>query len=80
MKALRGIQVFNLDEENQANKYYTLLKQIVRKKLKVPIMAKGAMRMIDFTKKLAKLDFYPPFETAWTRQEKLMLGEFLSGQ
>jgi uroporphyrinogen-III decarboxylase len=36
--------------------------------------------MIDFTKKLAKLDFYPPFETAWTKQEKLMLGEFLSGQ
>lgn len=80
MKALRGIQVFNLGEENQANKYYALLKHVVRKKVKVPIMAKGTMRMIDFTKKLAKLDFYPPFETAWTKQEKLMLGEFLSGQ
>jgi hypothetical protein len=80
MKALRGIQMFNLDEDGQAKKYYSLLKQIVRKKLKVPIMAKGTVRMIDFTKKLAKLDFYPPFETAWTKQEKFLLGEFLSGQ
>ena len=80
MKALRGIQLFNLDEDSQAKKYYALLKSIVRRKLKVPIMAKGTMRMIDFTKKLAKLDFYPTFETAWTKQEKLMLGEFLSGQ
>jgi len=80
MKALRGIQLFNLDEDCQAKKYYALLKHIVRQKLKVPIMAKGAMRMIDFTKKLQKLDFYPPFETVWTKQEKLMLGEFLCGQ
>ena len=80
MKTLRGIQLFNLDEESQANKYYALLKHIVRKNLKIPIMAKGTMRMVDFTKKLQKLDFYPPFETAWTKQEKFLLGDFLSGQ
>jgi hypothetical protein len=80
MKMPKGVQVFDLSVTSQANKYYKLLKQIVRSKLKVPIVAKGTMRMIDFTKKISKLDFYPPFETAWTKQEKLMLGGFLSGQ
>ena len=80
MKILRGLQVFDISKESEARKYFTALKKIVRGKIKVPIMAKGTMRMVDFTKKLTRLDIYPPFETAWTRQEKIILGEFLSGQ
>ena len=80
MKTFRGLQVFDLNTDSEAKKYFVALKKIVREKIKVPIMAKGSMRMVDFTKKLARLDMYPPFETAWTKQEKLILGEFLSGQ
>ncbi|HKZ50077.1 MAG TPA: hypothetical protein VJ110_03680 [Candidatus Nanoarchaeia archaeon] len=80
MKMLRGLQVFDLKNDSESKKYFTALKKIVREKLRIPIMAKGSMRMVDFTKKLSRLDIYPPFETAWTRQEKLILGEFFSGQ
>ena len=80
MKTLRGLQIFDLKNDKEARKYFSALKQIVKKKIKVPILAKGTVRMVDFTKKLSKLDFYPPFETSWTRQEKLILGDFLSGQ
>jgi|GEM_PF-2266481 len=79
-KIAKGIQCFDLNDIKQAKTYFGLLKKLVRSKLKVPIMAKGMMRMIDFTKKLAKLDIYPPFETHWTKEEKLILGKFLSGQ
>lgn len=80
MKSCHGLQIFDLSSEKEAKKYFAVLKYALRNKTKVPVVAKGMMRMIDFTKKLAKLDFYPPFETAWTKQEKLMLGNFLSGQ
>ncbi|MGB9675081.1 MAG: hypothetical protein ACP5IJ_00045 [Candidatus Nanoarchaeia archaeon] len=79
-KTLRGVQSFNLMNEKEAKQYFSILKKIVKSKLKVPIMAKGMMRLIDFSKKLAKLDIYPPFETHWTKEEKLILGKFLSGQ
>ena len=74
------MQVYDLTDGAESKKYFAALKHITREKVKVPVMAKGMMRMIDFTKKLAKMDFYPPFETAWTKQEKLILGNFFSGQ
>ena len=80
MKSYRGLQVYDISDGKESKKYFAALKHILRKKVKVPVMAKGMMRMIDFTKKLSKMDFYPPFETAWTRQEKLILGNFFSGQ
>jgi hypothetical protein len=80
MKTMRGLQVYNLEVDKEAKTYFSTLKRIVREKMKVPIMAKGPMRMVDFTKKLKKLDIYPPFETSWTRQEKIILGNFFSGQ
>ncbi|MEM2874056.1 MAG: hypothetical protein QW063_01175 [Candidatus Nanoarchaeia archaeon] len=80
MKAYRGLQIYDLSNDKEYKMYFAALKHILRNKAKVPIMAKGMMRMIDFTKKLTKLDIYPPFETAWTKQEKLMLGNFFSGQ
>ncbi|MEM2954575.1 MAG: hypothetical protein QW625_01305 [Candidatus Nanoarchaeia archaeon] len=76
----KGVQVFDLTDRKQEKAYYAMLKNVVKNKQKIPIMAKGMMRLVDFTKKLAKLDIYPPFETAWTKKEKIILGKFFCGQ
>jgi hypothetical protein len=80
MKNYRGMQIYDLTNDKECKKYFSALKHIIHERAKVPVMAKGTMRMIDFTKKVSKMDFYPPFETAWTKQEKLILGNFFSGQ
>jgi len=72
------LQVFNLKDESESKAYYKLLERITAGKVKVPILAKGPMRMVDFTKQVKKLDFYPPFEQCMTRQEKFMLKPLLS--
>ncbi len=66
----KRLKIFNLNDEREADEYYTLLKHMSRKKIKAPILAKGYIRMVDFSQQLKKLDFYPPFETSWTRQER----------
>jgi hypothetical protein len=72
------IQVFNLKDEGEAKSYYSLLERITAHKIKVPILAKGFMRMVDFSNQVKKLDFYPPFEQYMTRQERVMLKPMLS--
>ncbi|MEM4247909.1 MAG: hypothetical protein QXH80_01465 [Candidatus Nanoarchaeia archaeon] len=72
------IQVFNLKDEGEAKSYYNLLERITANKVKVPILAKGFMRMVDFSKQIKKLDFYPPFEQYMTRQERTMLKPLLA--
>jgi len=72
------IQVYNLKDEAEAKAYYNLLEKITDKKIKVPILAKGSMRLVDFSKQTKKLDFWPPFEQYMTRLEKTMLGPVLA--
>lgn len=72
------IQVYDLKDEAEAKAYYNLLEKITDQKIKVPILAKGSMRMVDFSKQTKKLDFWPPFEQYMTRLEKTMLGPVLA--
>lgn len=72
------IQVYDLKDESDSKAYYNLLEKITDKKIKVPILAKGPMRMVDFSKQTKKLDFWPPFEQHMTRQEKSLLGPLLA--
>jgi hypothetical protein len=67
------LRIFNLKDEGEAKAYYSLLERITSSKIKVPILAKGFMRLVDFSKQVTKLDFYPPFEQYMTRQERVML-------
>ena len=78
MKRKSRVQVYNLKDEAEAKAYYNLLEKITDKKIKVPILAKGAMRMVDFSKQTKKLDFWPPFEQCMTRMEKSMLAPLLT--
>jgi len=78
MKRKSRLRVFDLKDERESKAYYNLLEWITAKKVKVPILAKGQMRMVDFSKQVKKLDFYPPFEQYMTRQEKVMLGPILA--
>lgn len=72
------IQVYDLKNETEAKAYYDLLEDITEKKIKVPILAKGSMRMVDFSKQIKKLDFYPPFEQYMTKHEKVMLAPLMA--
>jgi len=71
-KRQKRIQTFDLKKEEEAKNYYNLLETITAKKIKIPILAKGSLRLVDLTKQAKKLDFYPPFEQAMTRQERLI--------
>ncbi len=72
-KRQKRLKVFNLKDEKEAKEYYTLLKRMSREKTKAPILAKGFMRMVDLSQQLKKLDFYPPFESSWTREERQLM-------
>lgn len=74
------IQVYDLKDEAEAKAYYDILETITEKKIKVPILAKGSMRMVDFSKQTKKLDFWPPFEQYMTRAEKSMLAPLVAIQ
>ena len=69
-KRQKRLRVFNLKDEGEAKQYYSLLKVMSKQKLKAPVLAKGFMRMVDLTRQIKKLDFYPPFETSWTNVER----------
>ncbi len=72
------VQIFNLNDEQQAKEYYNLLEYITKKKVQVPIMAKGSSRIVDFTSKIKKFDFYPPLEASLSRYEKQLLGPLMA--
>ncbi|MFH0869000.1 MAG: hypothetical protein V1839_02110 [archaeon] len=74
------IQVYDLKDEAESKAYYKLLEDITDKKIKVPILAKGSMRMVDFSKQTQKLDFWPPFEQYMTRMERSMLAPLVTIQ
>jgi len=74
------MRVFDLKDEAESKAYYKLLEDITEKKVKVPILAKGSMRMVDLSNQAKKLDFWPPFEQYMTRQEKSMLAPLLAVQ
>jgi len=74
------IRVYDLKDEAEAKAYYDLLEDITVKKIKVPILAKGSMRMVDFSNQVKKLDFFPPFEQYMTRMEKSLLAPLVSLQ
>ena len=74
------MRVFDLKDEAEAKAYYNLLEDITEKKIKVPILAKGSMRMVDLSNQTKKLDFWPPFEQYMTRQERSVLGPILALQ
>lgn len=74
------MRVFDLKDEIEAKAYYNLLEDITEKKIKVPILAKGSMRMVDLSNQTKKLDFWPPFEQYMTRQERSMLAPILALQ
>ena len=72
-KRQKRLQVFDLQKNTEADAYYKLLTKIAKQDIKVPIMAKGTMRMVDMSKQLKKADFYPPFEAYWTQKERQLI-------